>query len=89
MRFDTLRLERLVASIAYTTAENYSSMVQDYRSGRVTEIDYINGYIVKRGENLGIHCAMNYMLIHMVKGKSKYTSLENADPLPLASQGSG
>lgn len=89
MRFDTLRLERLVASIAYTTAENYSSMVQDNRSGRVTEIDYINGYIVKRGENLGIHCAMNYMLMHMVKAKSKYTSQERADLLPLASQGSG
>lgn len=84
MRFDTLRLERLVTSIANTTAENYSSMVQDIRSGRVTEIDYINGYIVKRGEEMGIHCVMNYMLMHMVKGKNKNVSQENADLLPLA-----
>ncbi len=86
MRFDTLRLERLVSSIANTTAENYSSMVQDIRSGRVTEIDYINGYIVKRGEEMGIHCVMNYMLMHMVKGKNKTTSQEKVDLLPLAGQ---
>lgn len=85
-RFDTLRLERLVSSIANTTAENYSSMVQDIRSGRFTEIDYINGYIVKRGEEMGIHCVMNYMLMHMVKGKNKNTSREKADLLPLAGQ---
>ena len=83
-RFDTLRLERLVSSIANTTAENYSSMVQDLRSGRLTEIDYINGYIIKRGEEMGIHCVMNYMLMHMVKGKNKGIFQEKADLLPLA-----
>ena len=86
MRFDTLRLERLVVSIANTTAENYSSMVQDIRSGRLTEIDYINGYIVRRGEEMGIHCAMNYMLMHMVKGKNKNTSQEKTNLLPLDGQ---
>ena len=86
MRFDTLRLERLVFIIANMTAENYSSMVQDIRSGRLTEIDYINGYIVKRGEEMGIHCVMNYMLMHMVKGKNKNIIQEKADLLPLAGQ---
>ena len=86
MRFDTLRLERMVFSIVNTTAENYSSMLQDVRSGRLSEIDYINGYIVKRGEEIGIHCVMNYMLMHMVKGKNKNTFQETADLLPLAGQ---
>ena len=86
MRFDTLRLERMVFSIATTTAENYSSMLQDIRSGRLTEIDYINGYIIKRGEEMGIQCVMNYMLMHMVKGKNKNTSQEKADLLPLSVQ---
>lgn len=61
-------------------------MVQDVRSGRLTEIDYINGYIIKRGEELGIHCVMNYMLMHMVKGKNKIKSKEKADLLPLVDQ---
>ena len=86
MRFDTLRLERMVFSIASTTADNYSSMLQDIRSGRLSEIDYINGYIVKRGEERGIHCVMNYMLMHMVKGKNKNTTQETADLLPLGGQ---
>lgn len=86
MRFHTLRLERMVFSIANTTAENYSSMLQDIRSGRLSEIDYINGYIVKRGEEMGVHCVMNYMLMHMVKGKNKNTFQETADLLPLAGQ---
>ena len=86
IRFDTLRLERLVSSIANTTAENYSSMVQDIRTGRPTEIDYINGYIVRRGEEMGIQCVMNYMLMHMVKGKNKIISHEKAALLPLAGQ---
>ena len=84
MRFDTLRLERIVFSIANKTADNDSSMLQDVRAGRQTEIDYINGYIVRRGEELGIHCVMNYMLMHLIKGKTKTKSLEQADLLPLA-----
>ncbi len=89
MRFDTLRLERIVFSIANKTAENHSSMLQDVKLGRQTEIDYINGYIVRRGEEMGIHCVMNYMLMHMVKGKNKIKGLEQAELLPLAGRRRG
>ena len=89
MRFDTLRLERIVFSIANKTAENHSSMLQDVRLGRQTEIDYINGYIVRRGEEMGIHCVMNYMLMHMIKGKNKIKGLEQAELLPLAGRRRG
>lgn len=89
MRFDTLRLERIVFSIANKTAENHSSMLQDVKLGRQTEIDYINGYIIRRGEEMGIHCVMNYMLMHMVKGKNKIKGLEQAELLPLAGRSRG
>ena len=82
MRFDPLRLERLVFSIANSTAANKSSMLQDVEANKNTEIDYINGYIVKRGEQMGLHCVMNYMLVHMIKGKRK-ALWKDADPLPL------
>lgn len=82
MRYDTLRLERLVFSIANVTAANYSSMWQDVQRAKKTEVDYINGYIVKRGEEMGLHCVMNYMLVHMIKAKGK-TQQPHADPLPL------
>ena len=83
MRFDTLRLERIVCTIAHKTAENHSSMLQDVRLGKPTEIDYINGYVIRRGEELGIHCVMNYMLMHMVKAKNKIKNYEQAELLPL------
>lgn len=86
MRFDTARLEGLVYSIANSTANNNSSMLQDLRQGKQTEIDYINGYVIKRGEEMGVHCVINYMLVHMIKGKRKIAQ-EQADLLPFAGSG--
>ena len=47
-RFSSQRLETLVVSVANTTRDNISSMLADVRAGRQTEVEYINGYIVKR-----------------------------------------
>lgn len=69
MRFSLERLERMVLDVANMTAENKSSMLQDVRAGRETEIDYINGYIVARGERLGLDCVQNRAIIKMVKDK--------------------
>ncbi len=41
------------------TAENYSSMNQDIKFGRKTEIDYINGAIVDFGKKSGLKCPYN------------------------------
>lgn len=84
MRFEPARLERIALSVAEKTYQNDSSMLQDVRYGRQTEIDYINGYIVKRGEELGVHCVLNYMLMHMVKAKGVMTSLDREERLPMS-----
>lgn len=62
-------LEKTVEDAALKTAQNISSMRQDVRAGRVTEIDYINGYIVKRGTEQGIDCRLNRALVQMVHDK--------------------
>ncbi|HEC94578.1 MAG TPA: 2-dehydropantoate 2-reductase [Thermoplasmatales archaeon] len=49
------------------TAENYSSMVQSLRKKRRTEIDSINGYLVKMGRKHGVNTPVNELLIKMVK----------------------
>jgi 2-dehydropantoate 2-reductase len=49
----------------------------------VTEVDYINGWIVKRGEELGIRCSMNYMLMQLVKGKKLVVEREILEGVPI------
>lgn len=65
-RFSESSLESTVLDVAKKTAKNTSSMLQDVRAGRETEIDYINGYIVKRGKAMGIDCTNNEKLVRMI-----------------------
>ena len=75
-RFSSQRLETLVVSVANATRDNISSMLADVRAGRQTEVEYINGYIVKRGEEMGIKCVVNYSTMQMVIGKSTLVQRE-------------
>ena len=43
------------------------SMAQDIRKGRRTEIEFINGLVVREGEKLGIACGANAALTDIVK----------------------
>ena len=56
----------LVFSVAEKTAANTSSMLQDVLHGRSTEIEAINGYIVRQGRNNGIAVPVNEALYSMV-----------------------
>lgn len=83
MRFSPDRLEHMVFNLSRKTGENISSMLQDVRAGKVTEIDYLNGYIIRRGEKLGITCVLNYMILQMVKGKGYLQRTRDEAELPL------
>ena len=82
-RFSPERLEATMVSVAQRTAENISSMLQDVRRGMPTEVEYINGYIVKRGEEMGIRPVMNYMLMQMVIGKQQLIAKEIDNYMPF------
>jgi 2-dehydropantoate 2-reductase len=45
----------------------HTSMYDDWKGGRRTEIDYLNGYIVRRGEELGIPTPLNEALTALIK----------------------
>jgi len=66
-RFSKEILEIKVLDVAEKTAANLSSMLQDFRAGRETEVGYINGYIVKRGKELGVDVRNNERLVEMVQ----------------------
>ena len=82
-RFSPERLVRQVLDIASRTAANRSSMAQDMRQRRRTEIEFLNGWIVRRGEELGIKCVVNYMIKHLVIMKTLMKQREEAKAIPI------
>lgn len=67
-----------VTSIAKATSGNISSMLQDVLRKKKTEIDYINGAIVKEAENLNISTPVNKILTLLVKSvESTYNNQVN------------
>lgn len=54
-------------ALCRATAPNRSSMLQDVSNGRKTEIDMINGAIVREGRALGISTPINLALTNLIK----------------------
>ncbi|EON66217.1 2-dehydropantoate 2-reductase [Coniosporium apollinis CBS 100218] len=88
-RFSPQRLETLVVGVAGKTRENVSSMLADARRGQQTEIEYINGYIVRRGEEMGCLCVMNYLVMQLVRGKQIMIQREMLDMIPFMGADTG
>jgi len=57
----------LAESVCRATAENISSMLQDVRNGKRTEIGALNGEIVRRGETHGLDVGVNRTVLRLVK----------------------
>lgn len=58
---------KMVYEVARKTAANRSSMLQDFDNNRVTEIDFINGAIVREAEKLAIDVPVNRTITRLVK----------------------
>jgi len=62
----------------------HTSMYDDWKAGRPTEIDFLNGYIVRRGRDLGIPTPLNEALTAMIKA---ITERERSGPGTLRIDG--
>lgn len=60
-------LEGELIRVAQLTKNNVSSMLQDVQRGKVTEIDYITGYLVNLGRELGVRTPYNSALLDLVR----------------------
>jgi len=56
-----------VEAVCEATADNTSSMLQDIISKKRTEIDFINGVIVRHGRSTGIPTPINFTLVNLIK----------------------
>lgn len=60
-------IRETVLALAGTMPNQTSSTAQDLARGRMTEIDYLNGYVVRKGAELAIPTPTNLALQVMVK----------------------
>lgn len=60
-------VDAAVRRIAETMPTQYSSTAQDLMRGKPSEIDHLNGYVVRRGEALGVPTPANRVLWTAVK----------------------
>lgn len=56
-----------VLALADSMPDQYSSTAQDLARGKKTEIDYLNGYVVRKGEELSIATPANRTLLVIVQ----------------------
>ncbi|STE87937.1 C-terminal part of 2-dehydropantoate 2-reductase [Escherichia coli] len=83
-------LRDYVMQVIDATAENISSMLQDIRALRHTEIDYINGFLLRRARAHGIAVPENTRLFEMVKRKeSEYERIGTGLPRPGSEETEG
>ncbi|OQE30061.1 hypothetical protein PENSTE_c002G09803 [Penicillium steckii] len=84
-RFLPERLRRLVVAEVNRTRKNTSTMLHDVNNRRGTEVEYLNGYIVRRGEELGITCVINYMMKHLIHAKQQIYNRAESEAIPIDS----
>jgi len=57
----------------------HTSMYEDYKNGKQTEIEYLNGAIIRRGKKVNIPTPTHQMLYPLVKGLVMNRSLRSSD----------
>lgn len=69
IEFEDSLMERVIANLEFG-ADHYSSMYQDIKAGRRTEIDYINGAIAQLGVEYLIPTPVNNTIANLIRAIS-------------------
>lgn len=69
-------LKEIVFDVIESTAANTSSMLQDVRAQRLTEIDYITGFLLRRARAHGLALPENTRLFELIKRKELHYDRE-------------
>jgi 2-dehydropantoate 2-reductase len=64
---DSGQLMRFTRRVLHATSQNKSSMLQDIESRKRTEIEQLNGMIIRYGKEHGIQTPLNRVLLDLVK----------------------
>lgn len=69
-RFELAALEPFTRNMIRVNEHNSSSMREDTRKRKQTEVKYINGYLVKRGKEVGVDVTMNELILNLMEAKT-------------------
>ncbi|PYI17139.1 6-phosphogluconate dehydrogenase C-terminal domain-like protein [Aspergillus violaceofuscus CBS 115571] len=83
VRFGPERIRRMITQVAERTAGQESNMLRDINANRITEIQFLNGYIVRRGEELGVKPVMNYLIQALIQGKTYEARQKEISAIPI------
>ncbi|WP_164491738.1 ketopantoate reductase family protein [Staphylospora marina] len=72
VRLDANRMLEKVVNVCRNTSGNRSSMLQDLMRGEPTEIDWINGTVVRLGERMGMDTPVNRQLVDRIREKERH-----------------
>jgi 2-dehydropantoate 2-reductase len=75
--------ESAAEEVAERTRENLSSMLRDVLRGAPTEVDAINGEVVKHGETYYVAVPVNRLVWELMKKQSRLSSAELSDMVRL------
>lgn len=71
----TAYLKDLFEKVIPVTAAHHASMLQDIQKGKKTEIDALNGAIVRLGHHYGLKMPTNEMITMIIKAKERFNTL--------------
>eukprot|EP00197_Chlamydomonas_leiostraca_P013644 CAMPEP_0202860324 /NCGR_PEP_ID=MMETSP1391-20130828/2080_1 /ASSEMBLY_ACC=CAM_ASM_000867 /TAXON_ID=1034604 /ORGANISM="Chlamydomonas leiostraca, Strain SAG 11-49" /LENGTH=355 /DNA_ID=CAMNT_0049539479 /DNA_START=199 /DNA_END=1266 /DNA_ORIENTATION=+ len=60
-----------VFKVAQATAQNKSSMFQDIRNARITEVEYLSGYVCSQARSMQVAVPVNETLYNAIKAKER------------------
>ena len=78
----TFDAEAVISSImqsARALATGRASMCQDIRAGRRTEIDFINGSVVRLGRQYGIPTPCHELMVDLIHAREDRNDTEKAE----------
>ncbi|MFX1533456.1 MAG: ketopantoate reductase family protein [Promethearchaeota archaeon] len=85
-RLNTLKKHIIIRVVGFRFRRLKSSSLQSLERGRPSEIDYLNGYIAKKGQEVGINTPINRTIVQLVKeierGEREIVPT-NLDEIPL------
>jgi 2-dehydropantoate 2-reductase len=68
--FNIEAIQSRVAQVIRQTADNYSSMQQDFAKGRQSELDYITGFLLKQAEQYQLQLPAHQAIYQLLRQKS-------------------